>query len=107
MKLNKFLLDAGTVAPWVSTTMPILRIVFIVICAICALALIIIVMNMESNPEGGSNIITGSNDSFYSQNMSSTKEGRLKKAMIVFSIILAVCAILFCCTYGFYNGTAA
>jgi preprotein translocase subunit SecG len=54
---------------------------------------------MESNPEGGANVVTGATDSFYSQNQSSTKEGRLKKVMIIFSIILAISAILFCCTY--------
>lgn len=101
--LNFLLAGTGTVAPWVSTTMPILRIVFMSICAICAIVLIIIVMGMESNPEGGTNVMTGASDSFYSQNQSSTREGRLKKIMIVFSIILAVCAILFCCTYGFYG----
>ena len=77
----------------------IVRIIAIILCAICALAIIIVVMAMESNPDGGSNIVTGSNDSFYSQNMSSTKEGRLKKIMIVFSIALAVFAILYFLTF--------
>lgn len=99
MNLVKFLLNTGTATPFESTVIPILRIVLMVVCALCAITLIVIVMNMESNPEGGANVVTGATDSFYSQNQSSTKEGRLKKLMIVFSIILAVCAILFCCTY--------
>ena len=77
----------------------VVRIIAIILCAICALAIIIVVMAMESNPDGGSNIVTGSNDSFYSQNISSTKEGRLKKIMIVFSIALAVFAILYFLTF--------
>lgn len=88
-----------TMAPWLYETLGVVRIVAIVLCAICALVVICIVMAMESNPDGGSNIITGSNDSFYSQNMSSTKEGRLKKVMIIFSILLAVFAILYFLTF--------
>lgn len=102
MKLS-FLLDATT-SHFVSTVLPIARIVLMCICGACALVLIAVVMSMESNPEGGANIITGASDSFYSQNMGSTKEGRLKRIMIVFSIIFAVCAVLFFCTYAFYNG---
>ena len=105
MNFYKFLLETSNspVAPWVSTTMPILRIIFMAICAVCAIALIIIVMSMESNPEGGTNVMTGASDTFYSQNKSSTKEGRLKKIMVIVSIIFAVCALLFCVTYGFYG----
>ncbi len=77
----------------------VVRTVAIILCAICALAIIIVVMAMESNPDGGANIVTGANDSFYSQNMASTKEGRLKKVMIVFSICLAVFAIVYFLTF--------
>lgn len=79
----------------------VVRTIAIILCAICALAIIVIVLAMESNPEGGANIITGSNDSFYSQNMASTKEGRLKRVMIVFSISLAVFAIVYFLTFLF------
>lgn len=93
------MLGDTTMPDWLYNTLGVTRIVAIVLCAISALVIIGVVMAMESNPDGGANIVTGANDSFYSQNMSSTKEGRLKKVMIVFSIVLAVCAILYFLTF--------
>lgn len=92
------------VAPWVSTSFPIIRIVLMAVIVLCAIAIIIAVLRMESNPEGGSNVITGSSDSFYAQNQSSTKEGRLKKLIIICGIILIVCALVFFVTLRIYSG---
>ena len=99
MKLFNMLLD--TASNFEATVIPVLRMIFIALCVLGAIAVIIIVMSMESNPEGGTNVMTGATDSFYSQNQSSTREGRLKKMLIIFSIIVAVSAILCCCTYAF------
>ena len=92
------------VAPWVSTSFPIIRIVLMAVIVLCAIAIIIAVLRMESNPEGGNNVITGSSDSFYAQNQSSTKEGRLKKLIIICGIILIVCALVFFVTLRLYSG---
>lgn len=99
------LLDGETIAPWITTTMPILRSIFVVLMLVCAITVIIICMATESNPDGGSNVITGNTyESFYSQNKGSTREGRLKRLLIISSIITGVCAVLYFVTILLYSG---
>lgn len=89
------LLENNLVAPWIAESFPIIRIVLLVLIALLALAIIFIVMRMESNAEGGTNVISGQSDSFYAKNQSSSKEGRLKTAIIICGIAIAVLAIAF------------
>jgi len=70
---------------------------------IASITIIIICLATESNAEGGTNAITGNSyESFYSQNKSSTREGRLKRLLIIASIICGVCAILYFVTLLIY-----
>lgn len=89
------LLLENLVAPWISDSFPIIRIVLLVLIALLALAIVVIVMCMESNADGGTNVISGQTDSFYSKNMRSNKEGRLKTAIIICGVAIAVLAIVF------------
>ena len=96
------LLDT-TRSPWITTTMPILRSIFVILMLVCAVTVIIICLATESNAEGGTNVITGNSyESFYSQNKGSTREGRLKKLLIISSIITGVCAVLYFVTILIY-----
>ena len=88
------LLDA-TYPEWMSNSFPIIRIVLLALIALFSIAVVVIVMCMESNPDGGTNVINGQSESFYAKNQGSSKEGRLKKAIIIFSILVAVLAIAF------------
>lgn len=97
------LLD-GTIANWITTLMPILRSVFVVIMLLCCIIVTIICLATESNAESGTNVITGNSyDSYFSQNKSSTREGRLKRLLIISSIIAGVCAILYFVTILIYS----
>ena len=99
------LLKQLLVADWVANSFPIIRIVLMVIIVLCAIAIIVCILRMESNPEGGRNVISGASESFYMQNQSSTKEGRLKKLIIISSITLLVVTILFCVSCMIYFPT--
>ncbi len=83
------------VPEWMSNSFPIIRVVLLALIALFSIAVIVIVMCMESNPDGGTNVISGQSESFYARNQGSSKEGRLKKAIIVCSILVAVLAIAF------------
>ncbi|MBE5746478.1 MAG: hypothetical protein E7359_04270 [Clostridiales bacterium] len=97
------LLLASTLPNWVTTLLPILRSVFVVLMLLASLIVIIICLATESNAESGSNVITGNSyESFYSQNKSSTREGRLKKLLIISSILTGVCSILYFVTLLIY-----
>ena len=89
------LLEEKWYPEWMTSSFPVIRIVLMVLLALLAIAIVVIVMTMESNPDGGTNVISGQSDSFYSKNQSSSKEGRLKKAIIICSIAIAVIAIAF------------
>jgi len=97
------LILAETIANWITTLMPILRSIFIIIMLVCCLTVTIICLATESNAEGGTNVITGNSyESYFSQNKSSTREGRLKRLLIISSIVAGVCAVLYFVTILIY-----
>ena len=78
-----------------TATLITIRSILMIIVAIAASAIIVAVLMQPSNPDGGRNVITGTNDSYYAQNKGSTKEGRLKRLIIICSIIILVLTIAF------------
>lgn len=92
----------ATLPQWVTTLLPILRSVFVVLLLVGALSVIVICMMMESNPEGGSNVVTGNYDSFFAKNKASTREGRMKRILIGISIAMVVCSVLYFVTLLIY-----
>ncbi|MBE5757658.1 MAG: preprotein translocase subunit SecG [Clostridiales bacterium] len=77
----------------VASTLVTIRSIALILCAIASIAVIVAVLCQPSNPDGGRNVITGTNDSYYAQNKGSTKEGRLKKIIIICSIVILVLTI--------------
>lgn len=97
------LLAAATLPEWVTTSFPIIRTIFIVMLAILAGIMIVLVLAQESN-NGGANVISGTRESFYSQNKNASKEGRLKRLMIIAGIAFVVITVLYFITLKIYNG---
>ena len=60
-----------------------------------------------SDAEGGNNVITGKNESYYGSNKSGTKEGILQKIILICSIAILVCAIIYFVTVKIFNGLGA
>ena len=97
----KFLCDVtGATATFLTT----LRSIVLILTAIAAIFIIVAVLVQPSNPDGGRNVITGTNDSYYAQNKGSTKEGRLKKLIIISSIAILVLTIAFYVIEHFFAG---
>ena len=97
----KFLCDvSGSTATLLTT----IRSIVLILTAIAALVIIVAVLVQPSNPDGGRNVITGTNDSYYAQNKGSTKEGRLKKLIIISSITILVLTIAFYVIEHFFAG---
>ena len=80
---------------WMSTSFPIIQTVLLVLIGISALAMTIAILAQPSNPDGGDNAITGISGSYYSQNKSSTWEGRLQKLIIICAIVIIVSTIIY------------
>ena len=97
----KFLCDvSGSTATLLTT----IRSIVMILTAIAAIVIIVAVLIQPSNPDGGRNVITGTNDSYYAQNKGSTKEGRLKKLIVISSITILVLTIAFYVIEHFFAG---
>ena len=90
MRFNYLLDVSASTASFLTT----LRSIVLILMAIAAIAIICAVLFQPSNPDGGRNVITGTNDSYYAQNKGQTKEGRLKRLIII-------CAVVICTYYCF------
>ena len=104
MNFVNLLLADGPVANWISKSFPIMQTILIILIALLAVAIIVCVLLNPSNSDGGSNAITGSNESFYSQNKGSSREGRLKKIIIISSACIFVFTVLYLILTKIYNG---
>ncbi len=97
----KFLCD---VSGEMATTLTTIRSILLILTAIAAVAIIVAVLVQPSNPDGGRNVITGTNDSYYAQNKGDTKEGRLKKVIIICSVVILVLTVAFYVIEHFFAG---
>ena len=97
----RFLCDVTGATATLLTT---IRSIVLILTAIAAIVIIVAVLVQPSNPDGGRNVITGTNDSYYAQNKGSTKEGRLKKLIIICSIAILVLTIAFYVIEHFFAG---
>ncbi len=103
MNFLNLLLADKPVANWIKVSFPIFQTILIILIAILAVAIIVCVLINPSNPDGGNNAITGSNESFYSQNRGSSKEGRIKKIIVISAICIFVFTVLYLILTRIYN----
>ena len=90
-----FLCDAVIRPEWVTKSFPIIKFVLLCLIVASAISLIVAVLMQETDNQGGTNVITGIKDSYYSKNKGMNKEGRLKKVTIFLSIFIAIAVIVF------------
>jgi|LGVF01.2.fsa_nt_gb preprotein translocase subunit SecG len=97
------LLQAATLPEWVTTSFPIIRIVFAGVLAVLALTMIVLVLMQEGN-NSGTNVLSGTRESFYAKNKGSSKEGRLKRVMVIAGIAFVVLTVLYFISLQIYAG---
>ena len=97
----RYLLD---VSAEVAKTLTTIRSILLILTAIASIVIIVAVLIQPSNPDGGRNVITGTNDSYYAQIKGDTKEGRLKKVIIICSVVILVLTIAFYVIEHFFAG---
>ena len=90
-----FLLDSGLQSDFITIFFPILRIILVSVMFLCALFLIIAVIVQSDSSSGGTNVISGERESYYSQNKGDTRDGKLKKLTIILSSIIAVSILIY------------
>ena len=104
MIFANFLLSV-VVPDWIATSFPIIRTILIILIALFAILVVYAVLAQPSKPAGGRNVILGTNnESYYSQNKSHTKEGRLNKVIAISAICIFVLSILYFLSFIPYRG---
>ena len=91
------------IAPWVANSFPIIKFALLCILLLCALSLVVVVLMQETEGGDTMNSITGIKDTYYAKNHGANREGRLKRATIIFAIIIAVAAVAFFVLNGIYQ----
>lgn len=91
-------------ADWIVKSFPIIRYVLMFLIAAAAIVLIVVTLLQEHNDNGSMNAITGTSESYYSQNKGETTQGKLKKVTIAMASIIAISIVLFFVTLIVYAG---
>lgn len=86
------LMLGATVSPGAYNWLMILKIIMFILLAICAVIIIVCIV-LQSNTGQSGNILGGSQETYYSKNKGSTKEGILKTITIVCASLIFVIAI--------------
>ena len=100
---NMMLNGSPAVADWIVKTVPVVQTIMLIMIVLCSLAIIISVILSPTNSDGG-NVITGYNESFYGQNKGFTREGRLKKVIVISAIAIFVLALLYFLSFLLFRG---
>lgn len=85
----------GTMPTWISTSFPIIQRVFLVILAILCLAMVVLVFMQITGGSETNNVITGNQDSYYSQNKSGSREGRITRLIYICLGCIALFSVLY------------
>ncbi len=86
----------ATVPQWISTSFPILERICMAILAILALVLIVLVFLQITGSDESNNVIMGNKESYYSQNKSGNREGRITRLIwIILGVIAFICIVYF------------
>ena len=85
----------GTVPAWITKSFPVFERICLVILAILCLAMIVLVFMQITGGGEANNAITGNHDSYYSQNKSGSREGRITRLIYISLGLIAFFSILY------------
>ncbi|MBE7076670.1 MAG: hypothetical protein E7374_02130 [Clostridiales bacterium] len=85
----------GTVPRWAEVSFPVFERICLVILALLSLVLIVLVFMQITGGSETNNVITGNKDSYYSQNKSGSREGRITRLVYICLGLVAFFAIVY------------
>ena len=101
------LLNAKSMPVWIENSFPIIQIILLVLISLFSIAVIIAVLKKPSDPECGTNAITGISDSYYMHNKADTKEGRLQRLIVISVSCIFACTIVYFILQAILNSFVA
>ncbi|MGN0787558.1 MAG: preprotein translocase subunit SecG [Candidatus Onthoplasma sp.] len=90
--MNLFL---ASVPEWMDKSFPVLERICLVILAILALVMVVLVFMQITGGNEANNVITGNKDSYYSQNKSGSREGRITRLIYICLGLIALFSVLY------------
>lgn len=90
-----FMLLGNTVSTGVTTTLQVFERICLVLIAILALVLVVLVFMQITGGSETNNVLTGNKDSYYSQNKSGSREGRITKLIYISLGIIAFLSVVY------------
>ena len=84
-----------TVPTWIDNTFPVFERICLVILAVLSLVLVVLVFMQITGGSETTNSITGNQDSYYSQNKSGSREGRITRLVYICLGLIALFSILY------------
>lgn len=104
MFYNFICADENTeIAPWITNSFPIIKIVLMVLIFLCSVAMIVMVV-MQKSESNGVTAISGQSDTFYNRNKGSTLQGKMKILTIVDAVLIMVFCVAFLIFHTIYQG---
>ncbi len=85
----------GTVPTWVTKSFPVFEKICLVILALLCLVMIVLVFMQITGGSETNNAITGNHDSYYAQNKSGSREGRITRLVYIVLGCIAFFSILY------------
>ena len=85
----------GTVPTWITKSFPVFERICLVVLAILCLVMVVLVFMQITGGGETSNAITGNQDSYYSQNKSGSREGRITRMIYICLGLIAFFSILY------------
>ena len=89
------LLANKTVSTGLTTTLQVFERICLVLIALLALILIVLVFMQITGGGETNNVLTGNKDSYYSQNKSGSREGRITKLIYICLGIIALLSVVY------------
>ncbi len=81
---------------WITTSFPVFERICLVVLALLSLVLVVLVFMQITGESDSGNVITGNQDSYYSQNKGGSREGRITRLIyIVLGLIALFCVLYF------------
>jgi len=85
----------GNVPTWISKSFPVMQRICLIVLAILCLAMVVLVFMQITGGSETNNVITGNKDSYYSQNKSGSREGRITRLVYISLALIAFFTIVY------------
>jgi len=101
---NMLLSGAGYRPEWITASFPVIRAFILVVLAIASLIVIAAVLMQSNSASGGTNVISGVQETYFAQNKGSSREGRLKKITVIAISVIAISSVVYAVMELIYSG---